>query len=142
MVDAEIEHGWAPLFVLPKAWGEAAFIVFKLCEGFGEKFLCHHSGLRKTIHAFLDLDVDPTIFVGDMGEVVFIDYVFWNAVEMDVHVFKFFHWSVEVKTLYVKTHSSTFRIGDNCIRPDFDLSHVGGGGADVLFIFDFVATHC
>ena len=39
------------------------FGLFESClfEDFGQFFVCKHAGLREAIHAFLDLDINPTV---------------------------------------------------------------------------------
>ena len=33
----------------------------RLLQDFGQFFVSKHAGLRKAIHAFLDLDINPTV---------------------------------------------------------------------------------
>jgi hypothetical protein len=56
--------------VAPEAWCEGALAVSMFLEACFEEFLCKYPRLGEAIHALLYFDVDKSIGVGFVGEVV------------------------------------------------------------------------
>ena len=87
--------------ISPKAQCNVALMVAVLVEMFFKKILCKDACLWETIHALLYFDIDGTIIVGQVFEVVEFDKIRREVAEFHVHVFRSVHWGVEVEILQV-----------------------------------------
>ena len=55
------------------------------------------AGLGEAVHSFPNFDVDPSVFVNQVPEVVFYDNLFRDDVKSKAHVFQIGHRGVEVE---------------------------------------------
>jgi hypothetical protein len=92
-----------PGLVLPKAWCVLSGDVAEFCEVLSPLVVGDDAGLRETIHAFVDLDVNVGI-VDERQEVVLVDDFLGDDVNRHAYVFVALHFGVEIKILDVKTH--------------------------------------
>ena len=60
-----------------------------------ELVLGNDAGLGEAVHSFPNFDVDPSVFVNQVPEVVFYDNLFRDDVESEAHVFRIGHHAVE-----------------------------------------------
>ena len=79
--------------MLPEARSGGALVVASNVEAFFEKFVGEHSGLKESIDATSDFEVDPTV-VNVGGKVVFFDKFVGDVGELDFDVFITFKWSL------------------------------------------------
>ena len=64
--------------MLPKAWGEAHWVVAKGGHVLDEFFLGNYAGLFEPIHAFVNAHVDEAVLTHDGAEVVCLDDFLWD----------------------------------------------------------------
>ncbi len=88
--------------MFPKARCDLALLVAMLVEPFFEEILCKDARLWETVHALLYFDIDGTIIVGQVFEVVEFDKIGRQVAEFHVHVFQLVHGCVEEEILYIK----------------------------------------
>jgi hypothetical protein len=100
----------------------------------------NYSSLGKAVHAFTDFNKDPAI-VDKRLELVVGHDARRDVHDGDVHVFKAFHWSVEVEVFDVNGHETSVGSGKDTVEEEFDGGDVGGGSADFARIFDAVASN-
>jgi hypothetical protein len=101
VVDTESEQERPPV-MFPKAWCDVVLMVAMFIEAFFEKILCKDACLRKTIHPLLYFDIDCTVVVSQVDEVVGFGEIGREFADFHVHVFRSVHWDVEVEILQVK----------------------------------------
>jgi hypothetical protein len=87
--------------MFPKAWCVLSLLIAMLVEAFFKKILCKDARLRETVHALLYFAVDCTIVSSQVDEVVGFDKIKREVADLHVHVFRSFHWGVEVEILQV-----------------------------------------
>jgi hypothetical protein len=87
--------------MFPKTWHDLALLVAMLVESFFEEILCKGAHLWKTILALLYFDVDGTVVVGQVCEVLDFDKIGREVAEFHVHEFWSVQWCVEVEILQI-----------------------------------------
>ncbi len=87
--------------MFPKARCDLALLVAVLVESFFEEILRKVARLWETIHALLYFDIDGTVIVSQVFEVVEFDEIRREVTDFHVHVFRWVHGCVEVKILQI-----------------------------------------
>ncbi len=100
VVDTESEQKRLPV-MFPKARCDVALMVAVLIEAFFKEILCKNACLQDTVHSLLYFDVDCTIVVSQVDEVVGFDKIGREVADFHVHVFWLVQWGVEVGILQV-----------------------------------------
>ena len=102
-------------FVSPDARSGGSLVVACDVEMFFEKFVGEYSGLRESIYATSDFEVDPTV-VNAGGKVVFFDEFVGDVGELDFDVFITFEWSLEVEVAAVKGGKLGAGAGEDAVK--------------------------
>ena len=89
------------LFGMPKSWCGGSFIVAFSNKVQSKKIVGKDVGLRKTITALANFEVNPTITITTQ-EVVFKDEFLWGIGNLDTDRFKIRHGCVQVEVLEIK----------------------------------------
>ncbi len=87
--------------MFPKARHDLALLVAMLVESFFKEILCKDARLWETVHALLYFDINSTIVVGQVCEVVAFDKIGREVAEFHAHEFRLVHWCVEVEILQI-----------------------------------------
>ncbi len=74
-----------------------ALVVTFFGESLLEELVVNEADLGEAIHSFPNFDVDPSVFVNQVPEVVFYDDLLRDDVEPEAHVFRIGHRGVEVE---------------------------------------------
>ncbi len=80
--------------MFPKAWCYLALLLAVLVKSFFVEILCKDAPLWETIHALLYFDIDGTIIVGQVREVVKFNKIGREVTEFHAHEFWLVHWHV------------------------------------------------
>ena len=134
VINYEGEMDWSGV-VFPEARGVAAWPVAMFGQSFGQKFLCNHSGLWKSIHSTANFHVDFTI-VDLVHEVVFIDDFLWDHLDGQEHVLVSFHGCTQVEILDVNAHEFCMWCGDYAVEGHFGSGEICDFGADIAGVID------
>ncbi len=78
--------------MFPKAQRDLALLVAVLVESFFKEILCEDAHLWETVHALLYFDIDCTIVVGQVCEVVEFNEIRREVAKFHVHGFWSVHW--------------------------------------------------
>jgi hypothetical protein len=70
---------------------------------FFEEFICEDARLGWPIHAFLNLDINLSIGVNNVGEPILVDNFLGKDLQPEVHVFVALHWDVQLEVGKVNT---------------------------------------
>ena len=81
----------------PEARSVLALAVTLFGKSLLEELVGNDAGLGEAVHSFPNFDVDPSVFVNQVPEVVFYDDLFRDDVESEAHVFRIGHRGVEVE---------------------------------------------
>jgi hypothetical protein len=87
-------------FVAPKSWHGGSFIEAFSNKVQSKKIVGKDVGLRKTITALANFEVNPTITITTQ-EVVFKDEFLWGIGNLDTDIFKIRHGCVQVEVLEI-----------------------------------------
>lgn len=79
----------------------------------------YDASLGKAVHTFADFNEDPAV-VDKRLELVVGHDARRDVCSGDVHVFKAFHWSVEVEVFDVNGHEASVRSGEDTVEEEFD----------------------
>ena len=74
------------------------------------------AGLGEAVHSFPNFNVDLSVFVNQVPEVVFYDDLLRDDVKSEAHVFRIGHWGVEVEVGQVNAEEH----GTRCTYPGVD----------------------
>jgi len=96
IIDDEAENDAAPEVAL-EARSALALVVTFFGESLLEELVGNDAGLGEAVHSFPNFDVDPSVFVNQVPEVVFYDDLLRDDVEPEAHVFRIGHRGVEVE---------------------------------------------
>ncbi len=87
--------------MFPKTWCDLALLVAMLVKSFFEKILRKGAHLWDTIRALLYFDIDGSVIIGQVFEVVEFDKIGREVAEFHAHVFRLVHGCVEVEILQI-----------------------------------------
>ncbi len=85
--------------MFPKAWCDFALLVAMLVELFFKEILHKDARLWDTIHALLYFDINCTVFICQVFEVVGFDKIRREVADLHAHVFWSVHGCVELEIL-------------------------------------------
>ena len=114
----------------------AYFIVSVLGKSAFQEFVGQHAGLRQPIHPLLDLNVNKTIGVDFVFQIVFCDDFIGNLSYLNFHVFWVLHWHIEIKGFDVKTTIFSFWLGQGAVDVYFECDKVTCSCGDGVWIVD------
>ncbi len=121
--DAEIIDNQGELYgscvVLPKSRYQFALLVSVFVEVFFKEFVGQESSLREAVHATLDSDVDTSVFVGFLSELVFSDDFIGDITYFDSDEFGTMKRCHEVVVGNVHGHELCPLRGDDTIEEHF-----------------------
>ena len=118
-------------------WG---LVVADSGQSFGQEFVGQHACLGKSIHSFLDLNVDPSIFGDNVLKVVLIYDFLRDHADVDAHILVSLHGGVEIEVPHIHGHKLGFVGGEDMVDEDFGEWEIRCSGADISWILDEVAT--
>ncbi len=84
-----------------KARCDLNLLVAVLVESCFKEILCKDARLWETVHTLLYFDIDGTVIVGQVCEVVEFDKIEREVAEFHAHEFRSVHWCVEVEILQI-----------------------------------------
>jgi hypothetical protein len=87
--------------MFPKARHDLALLVAVLVESFFEEILCKDARLWETAHYLLYFDIDGTIVIGQVCEVVEFDEIGREFAEFHAHEFWLVNGCFEVEILQI-----------------------------------------
>jgi len=127
IVDDEAENCTTP-DVTPEARCVLALVVTSFEHSLFEELVGNDAGLGEAVHAFLNFDIDPSIIVDQVPEVVFDDDLVRDDLELEVHVFRIGHQSVEVEVGQVNAEEHGAQCADGGVDEEFGSEKVRSGG--------------
>ena len=87
------------------------------------------AGLGEAVHSFPNFDVDPSVFVNQVPEIVFYDDLFRDDVKLEAHVFRIGHQGVEVEVGQVDAKEHGARCAYRGVDEEFGGEEVCSGSA-------------
>ena len=140
-VDDEAENNTLP-DVMPVARSVLALVISLFGQSLFAELVGDDAGLREAVHAFSNFDIDPSLFVDQVPEVVFYDDFFGDDFESEAHVFWIGHRSVQVEVGQVDAEEHGARCADGGVDEEFGCEKVRGGGARVPGKIDEIPANC
>ncbi len=119
-----------------------ALVISLLGQSLFEELVGNDAGLREAVRAFSIFDIDPSLFVDQVSEVVFNNDFFGDDFESEAHVFWFGHRSVQVEVGQVGAEEHGARCADGGVDEEFGCEKVRGGGACVPGKIDEISSDC
>ena len=110
-------------------------------EELDELIVCKPACLWEAVHAASYFNVDMSI-VDKGAQIVLVDDDVGNHIDGDTHVLVSFHGRSEIKILQVSCEELGIFGGEYTVYEQFGGSELGGLGADVEGVVNFVATAC
>jgi hypothetical protein len=110
---------------------------------FGEALVGNDSSLFESVHAFANLDVDPSAVRGDnVHEVVLFDDFVGDDADVHAHVFVAAHWCFKVEIFEVAGDGASVLVGqDDAVDEAFGSGEACGGCADISWIVELVSAN-
>ena len=130
IVNDEAENNSSP-DVTPEAGSVLALVISLFGQSLFEELVGNDAGLREAVHAFSNFDIDPSLFVDQVSEVVFNNDFFGDDFESETHVFWIGHRSVQVEVGQVDAEEHGARCADGGVDEEFGGEKVCSGGARV-----------
>jgi len=128
IVDDEAEN-----YIMPDVTPEAPCVLALVVTPFGqslfEELVGDDAGLGEAVHAFSNFDIDPSVVVDQVPDVVFDDDLVRDDLESEAHVFRIGHRSVEVEVGQVNAEEHGARCADGGVDEEFGGEKVRSGGA-------------
>ncbi len=124
----------------PEARSVLALVITPFGQSLFEELVGNDAGLGEAIHAFTNLDIDPSVIVDQVPEVVFFDDLVRDEFESEAHVFRIIHWRVEVEVGQVNAQEYRARCADCGVDEEFGGEKVRSGGALVAGKVDEIAA--
>jgi hypothetical protein len=141
IIDDEAENDAAP-DVMPEARSVLALVVTLFGKSLLEDLVGNDAGLGEAVHSFPNFDVDPSVFVNQVPEVVFYDDLFRDDVESEAHVFWIGHRGVEVEVGQVNAEEHGARCAYLRVDEEFGSEKVRSGSALVAREIDEITANC
>ncbi len=99
------------------------------------------AGLGEAVHSFPNFDVDPSVFVNQVPEIVFYDDLFRDDVKLEAHVFRIGHQGVEVEVGQVDAKEHGTRCAYRGVDEEFGGEEVRSGSALVAREVDEISAN-
>jgi hypothetical protein len=96
IINHQAEHDVLP-DVAPETRCMLAFVIPFDGKAFFEKLICKDSGLGKTIHPLLNVDVDPAVRSENVAKVVMVNDFVRGDVKIETHVLRVWYGGAEVE---------------------------------------------
>ncbi len=96
IINDEAENYAAP-DMTPEVRSVLALVITPFGQSLFKELVGDDAGLEEAIHAFTNFNIDPSVVVDQVPEVVFFNDLVRNDLESEAHVFRISHRSVEVE---------------------------------------------
>ncbi len=128
IIEDKAENDAAP-DVMPEAGSVLALVVTFFKKLFLNDLVGNDAGLGEAVHSFPNFDVDPSVVVNQVPEVVFYDDLLRDDVELEVHVFRIGQRGVEVEVGQVNAEEHGARCTYRGVDEEFGGKKVCSGHA-------------
>jgi hypothetical protein len=105
--------------VTPEARSVLALVVTPLGQSLFEELVGDDAGLGEAVHAFLNFNIDSSVLVDQVPEVVSYDDLVRDDLESEAHIFRIGHRSVEVEVGQVNAEEHRLRCADGGVDEEF-----------------------
>ena len=95
----------------------------------------------ESVHAFANLNVDPSVRGDNVHEVVLFDDFIRDDADVHAHVFVAAYWCFEVEIFEVAGNGASVLGRDDAVDDAFGSGEACGGHADISWIVELVSAN-